>query len=136
MPDTQRVLQSLTDRAVADLAANPRLARDLMSPGSYAQLRNGTGLADASYGKAVERFVARYVQEDELLSSILRHTGRSRGPNGRFISSPDFIGKEAYNLRLLDITTQDAIPRHLSRPGFGRSSEFVIHPGKGTTQFP
>ena len=120
----------------ADIAANPRIARDLMSPGSYAHLRNGTNLAGASYGKAVERLVARYVQEDELLSSILRHTGRSRGANGRFISSPDFIGKEAYNLRLLDITTEAAIPRHLSRPGFGRASDFIIHPGLGTIEFP
>lgn len=37
---------------------------DLMSPGSYQHLVDGINLAPASYGKAVERLTARYVQAD------------------------------------------------------------------------
>ena len=42
VPDTQRLVQGLTDRAVVNLAANPALARDLMSSGSYRHLVQGT----------------------------------------------------------------------------------------------
>lgn len=107
---------------MADLNANPGLARDLMSPGSYRHLVEGTNLADASYGKAVERLAARYVREDEHLSSILSHQSKP------FVSTPDFFGYEGYNLRLLDITTPRSIPNHLSRP-YGTATEYVTHPG-------
>jgi hypothetical protein len=127
-PDSAEVLQRLTNNAVGDLAANPGLARDLMSASSYRHLIQGTELAGASYGKAVERLVARYVREDGMLSSILQHTGLTRGANGRFVSSPDFLGKEAFNLRLLDITTQRDLAKHLRRP-VGQSTTYSIHPG-------
>jgi RHS repeat-associated protein len=127
-PDSAEVLQRLTNNAVGDLAANPGLARDLMSASSYRHLIQGTELAGASYGKAVERLVARYVREDGMLSSILQHTGLTRGANGRFVSSPDFLGKEAFNLRLLDITTQRDLAKHLRRPA-GQSTTYSIHPG-------
>ncbi len=106
-----------------------------MSAGSFRHLREGTNLANASYGKAVERLSARIIQEDKLLNSLFHHTGRARGPNGRFISSPDFIGMEPGRTRLFDVTTEAAIPKHLNRPGFGRISEFIIYPSLTPTQF-
>lgn len=57
-----------------------------MSPGSYQHLLDGTNLAPASYGKAVERLTARYVQADPELSQILSHQSRP------FVSTPDFFG--------------------------------------------
>lgn len=93
-----------------------------MSPGSYKHLVEGTKLADASYGKAVERLAARYVREDEALSSVLKYQSRP------FVSTPDFFGYEGYNLRMLDITTTKAIPYHSLRP-YGRATEYVTHPG-------
>jgi hypothetical protein len=115
-------LQNVVDRAVSDLNANPALARDLMSPGSYQQLANGTKLAGASYGKAVERLTARYVREDPSLSSILSYQSKP------FVSTPDFFGYDGYNLHLLDITTESSIPGHMLRP-YGPATEYVIHPG-------
>lgn len=115
-------LQNVVDRAVSDLNANPVLARDLMSPGSYQQLVNGTKLADASYGKAVERLTARYVREDPNLSSILSYQSRP------FVSTPDFFGYDGYNLHMLDITTERSIPSHMLRP-YGPATKYVTHPG-------
>ena len=120
--DTKVTLQGVVDRAVMDLQANPGLARDLMSPGSYQHLAEGTRLADASYGKAVERLTARYIQEDELLSGALQYQSRP------FVSTPDFFGYEGYNLRLLEITTEKSIPSHVVR-SYGSAAEYVLHPG-------
>lgn len=107
---------------MADLAANPGLARDLMSPGSYQHLVEGTRLAPASYGKAVERLSARYIQADPELSQILSYQSRP------FVSTPDFLGYEGYNLRALDITTEASRATHLARP-YGAYTEYAIHPG-------
>src|SRR5690606_6098159 len=115
-------LQGVTDRAAADLAANPALARRLMSPGSYQHLVEGTNLAPASYGKAVERLTAEYISADPALSKILSYQSRP------FVSTPDFLGYEGYNLRALDITTEASSASHLARP-YGTYTEIVAHPG-------
>jgi hypothetical protein len=120
--NTRVILQGVTDRAVADLAANPALARELMSPGSYSHLVEGTSLAPASYGKAIERLTARYVARDTDLSAILEYRSRP------FTSTPDFFGHEGYNLRLLDVTTEASRAIHLER-SYGPATELVIHPG-------
>lgn len=117
----QAVLEGVVNRAVTDLNANPGLARDLMSPGSYRQLTNGTNLAPASYGKAIERLTARYVKEDPSLSSVLSYQSRP------FVSTPDFLGYNGYDLHLLDITTEASIPKHLER-SYGPATEYVTYP--------
>lgn len=106
---------------MADLAANPALARTLMSRGSYEHLVEGTSLASASYGKAVERLTARYVRTDPELSQILSYQSRP------FVSTPDFFGYEGQNLRLLDITTEASRASHLARP-YGAYTEFATYP--------
>ena len=108
--NTKVVLRGVTDRAVAELAANPGLARRLMSPGSYNHLVEGTGLAPASYDKAVERLSADIIRNDPALSSILQYQSRS------FRSTPDFLDIEGYNLRPLDITTVRSTAAHSARP--------------------
>lgn len=120
--NTRAALQGVTDRAVADLAANPSLARGLMSEGSYRHLVEGTNLASASYGKAVERLTARHVRADPNLSSILQYQSRP------FKSTPDFFGYEGQNLRLLDITTDASQANHLAR-SYGPYTDYAIHPG-------
>lgn len=123
MPLNIRVaLQGVTDRAVAELAADPSIARRLMSPGSYNHLVEGTRLAPASYGKAVERLSARIIEKDPDLSSILSYQSRP------FRSTPDFIGHEGYNMRPLDITTAGSTANHAARP-YGSYTEIVTHPG-------
>ncbi len=116
------VLQGVTDRAVADLAANPVLARSLMSPGSYNHLVERTGLGPASYGKAVERLAARYIERDSALSAILQYQSKP------FKSTPDFFGFEGQNLRTLDITTVRSTAAHTARP-YGAYTEIVTYPG-------
>lgn len=120
--NTRVLLQGVTDRAVADLAANPALARSLMSPGSYMHLVEGTKLAPASYGKAVERLSAQYVSADPVLSQVLSYQSRP------FVATPDFLGYEGYGLRALDITTEASRASHLARP-YGAYTEIVTHPG-------
>ncbi|MFN9344929.1 MAG: hypothetical protein ACK6DB_20420, partial [Planctomycetota bacterium] len=121
-PDPVRALQNVTDQAVSDLAQNPSIARNLMSAGSYRHLVKGTNLADASYGKAVERLAADIVKKDTMLSSILQHQSRP------FRATPDFFGYEGYNLHLIDITTLKSIPNHLKR-SYGPATNYVTHPG-------
>ena len=120
--NTRVALQGVTDRAVAELAADPSIARRLMSPGSYNHLVEGTRLAPASYGKAVERLSARIIEKDPALSSILSYQSRP------FRSTPDFIGHEGYNMRSLDITTAGSTANHAARP-YGSYTEIVTHPG-------
>ncbi|MCX3271969.1 hypothetical protein ORT80_23210 [Escherichia coli] len=105
-------MQKLTDKAVADIIANPRLAEDLMSAGSYAHLKNGTNLYAASFGKAVERRVAQLVSDNSRLSKLVEHTGQAKGANGQFISSPDFTTK---GKGVFDVTTNKALQAHIYR---------------------
>ena len=104
------------------MAADPSVARSLMSRGSYQHLVDGTNLAPASYGKAVERLTARYVTADPELSQVLKYQ------SAPFKSTPDFFGWEGQNLRLLDITTEASQASHLARP-YGPYTEIVTHPG-------
>jgi len=122
VPDPKSVLQNVVNRSVADLNKNPELARDLVSAGSYRHLVEGTNLADATYGKAVERLSAFYIQEDAMLANFLQYQSRP------FKSTPDFFGFQGYNLQLLDVTTTKAIPKHLLRP-YGPATQYVTHPG-------
>ncbi len=115
-------LQSVTDRAVMDLASDPSIARSLMSEGSYAHLSGRTNLAHASYGKAVERLAARYIDADPVLGDFLDYQSRP------FKSTPDFFGYEGYNMRMLDITTSKSVGSHLGR-SYGPYTDYVLHPG-------
>ncbi|MGE3703393.1 MAG: RHS repeat-associated core domain-containing protein, partial [Hyphomicrobiaceae bacterium] len=126
--DTKGAVANLTNKAVAMISEDPSIAKGLMSPGSYRHLVTGSRLAAASYGKAVERLVAKLIAANPRLDRVLRHTGATRDASGKFVESPDFIGKEAYDLRLIDITTQGDLQKHLDRPR-GRDTEHVIQPG-------
>ena len=129
VPDMQVIMQRLTDRAVADLTANPSLARGLMSDGSYAHLRNPQSqLHEATFGKAVERLVRDFVQEDPILATQVRHTGQLRGPGGTFISSPDFLANEGGLIRRFDVTTPGKVASHNNRPGYqARPAGYLLY---------
>lgn len=115
-------LQGVTDQAFADLTANPGLAQSLMSPGSYDQLVNGTNLAPASFGKAVERLTAQYVQSDPLLSSQFEYLSKP------FVSTPDFSGTINGNTYTFDVTTDASITNHLTR-SYGPTTTYITYPG-------
>ncbi|EOY5692556.1 RHS repeat-associated core domain-containing protein, partial [Salmonella enterica subsp. enterica] len=115
-PRMQKALQKLTDQAVADIIANPQLAKKLMSAGSYAHLENGGKLYAASFGKAVERRVAQLVESRPTLRKLVEHTGQSRGADGRFASSPDFT---TTSRGVFDVTTRKALQAHIDRYATG-----------------
>ncbi|WP_460501611.1 hypothetical protein, partial [Dyella jejuensis] len=115
-------LQATTNQAVADLTANPGLAQGLMSPGSYDQLVNGTNLAPASFGKAVERLTAQYVQADPILANQFEYLSQP------FVSTPDFAGTIGGNTYTFDITTDASVASHLTRP-YGATTTYITYPG-------
>jgi hypothetical protein len=109
-PDPTRVLQNITTAQNARLAANPALARTVLSPAEYAAGRGSVEVARMQYGNAVERLAAREISDSPLLSRLFERFG---GPN-----SPDFVGRGAPLMwaETFDITTVQAVARHLTRP--------------------
>jgi RHS repeat-associated protein len=120
--NNKTLLQGEVNRAFAELTANPSLAKELMSDGSYQHLVDGTRLAAASFGKAVERLTARNIAKSPELSSAFTYMAAP------FKSTPDFIAHEGQNIRLLDITTKASVESHLSRT-YGPDTEYVTYPG-------
>jgi len=127
VPNTQRVLQNVTNQATGDILANPSLLRSELGPKAFSHLAGDTAQADRIFGRGVEKLVRQRIRADDSLSSILVRATQ-RGSNGRFIRSPDFIGIEGNQLRLLDITTLNAVPEHLRRSS-SSIVDFVIQPG-------
>ena len=112
-PTLKKKLQSVVDQAVADIKADPSLAKDLMSKGSYRHLKDPTSkLYSASFGKAVERRARDIIKDTPELKDLVTHTGLSRGPNGRFISSPDF---STASKGIFDVTTNAGKAAHEAR---------------------
>ena len=77
----------------------------------------------------MERLSARIIAANQVLSEIFHYTGRSRGPGGRFMTSPDFIANEMGRTRLLDITTDSALSAHTGRV-LAPYTDYLTYPGK------
>jgi exonuclease VII small subunit len=115
------VMHELTSDANRALGENIESARDtgLLSRAEYAAGQNHERVAPMSYGKAVEREVARSIRVSPVLSESLVHLG---GP-----SQPDFtITLPDGRVVNFDITTNDprGIARHLRRP-YGPGLEII-----------
>jgi uncharacterized protein YukE len=115
------VMHELTTRSNEKLGENIESARDtrLLSRREYAAGQNHERVAPMSYGKAVERDVARTISASPVLSESLIHLG---GPN-----QPDFtITLPDGRVVNFDITTNDprGIARHLKRP-YGPGLEII-----------
>jgi hypothetical protein len=91
-------------------------------PTGYEQLANGTNLAPANFGKAVERLTAQYVQSDPSLSSQFTYLSKP------FVSTPDFAGSIGENEYNFDITTNSSISSHLLR-SYGPTTTYITYPG-------
>ena len=84
-----------------------------MSKGSYRHLNDPTSkLYSANFGKAVERRARDIIKETPELKDLVTHTGLSRGPNGRFISAPDF---STASKGVFDVTTNAGKAAHETR---------------------
>jgi RHS repeat-associated protein len=125
--EAQRVLADLTFRVNADLAANPALARTVLTQAEYAAGLTRSEIAAAQYGNAVERLVARAINRDPALRQVFDRVG---GPN-----RPDFT---AFG-RNFDITTETRaqVLRHMKRPRYGDDLIVVTYERPATfTTFP
>ena len=115
------VMHTLTSDANRRLGEDIESAVDdgLLSMREYQAGQNHDRIAPMSYGKAVERDVARAIEESPLLRESLIHLG---GPN-----RPDFtITLPDGQVVNFDITTNDqgGIARHLKRP-YGPGLEII-----------
>jgi hypothetical protein len=108
IPDARAVLQNITTAQNARLAANPQLARTVLSSRELSAAARNPGLMPANYGKAIERLVADEVRNSPLHRSILRPVG---GPR-----NPDFVGVGSSNGMNFEITTPRSVASHMTRP--------------------
>jgi hypothetical protein len=83
---------------------------------------NGTNLAPASFGKAVERLTAQYIQADPLLANQFEYL------SAPFVSTPDFAGTIGENTYAFDITTDASVASHLTR-SYGPTTTYITYPG-------
>ena len=109
-PDPTKVLQNITTAQADALAANPSLARSVLSRREYLAGQTSESVARMQYGNAVERLVKIEIEKSPLHSKLFEHFG---GPN-----NPDFAGRGAGLAwgEAFEITTPQAVPRHLARP--------------------
>lgn len=125
--EAQRVLAQLTRQANDDLAANPALARTVLSRAEYDSAVTSSKLAKAQWGNAVERIVRGRIADDPNLSQVFRHVGGANNP-----------GFTAFG-RNFDITTETKaqIFGHMKRPGYGNDLIIVTYERPSTfTRFP
>ncbi|HEX8525020.1 MAG TPA: hypothetical protein VF669_22405 [Tepidisphaeraceae bacterium] len=127
-PNAGAVVQNATDRWAGRLASDPALAKTVLSPAEYAAAQNSCGVARMAYGNAVERLVAKDLQ-DPLSSTLVRYTGGSRGG-----SMPDFIDLTTGGL--IDITTPGQVASKADKwygpglvtPTYSRPADFTQFP--------
>ena len=119
-PDPTRVLQNITTAQADALAANPSLARTVLSRREYLGAQRSEALARLQYGNAVERLVAEEIAGSPLHSRLFERFG---GPN-----NPDFSPRGVLRLfgEAFDITTPGQIPEHLTRP-YGPGLNFATY---------
>ncbi|HQN06345.1 MAG TPA: hypothetical protein PK569_02140, partial [Thermoanaerobaculia bacterium] len=124
-----QILQDVVDRVSARLAADPRVARTVLSRAEYELGETFYWISHVNYGKAVERMTRDAVFADPALNNLFKHVG---GP-----FRPDFVGRlgAAAGLRF-EITTQAAAAAHLRRRygaglnlvTYGRPAGFGLFP--------
>ena len=125
--DAQRALAQVTEQVNAELAANPALAKTILSFDEYQAATRSANIARIQYGNALERLVARRIRQTPDLADVLEHVG---GP-----SNPDFV---AFGQNY-DITTETMaqVWRHMRRPGYGEGLGVVTYQRPtGFTTFP
>jgi hypothetical protein len=103
-----QVLQQLTDKANATLAANPAIARTVLSVPEYAAAQNSPRVLPMAYGNAIQRLVASEIAESPSLRALFERVG---GPG-----KADFVGLGRAAGKKFDITTPGQIDSHLWRP--------------------
>src|SRR6266404_4928752 len=66
----QAILQDVTDQVAAKLAANPALAKTVLSPAEYWLAQRWSFFAKMKYGKAIEKLAAQDIEKTPGLKSL------------------------------------------------------------------
>ena len=111
-------LQNATDRASAELGANPELASRVLSPLEYKAGTRSLGIARMQFGNAVEAKVAQYWLDDPLAKQMLEYTGSGPGP--------DFTGVGHAEGQTFDISTALGREPHWMRP-YGAGMQVITY---------
>jgi hypothetical protein len=120
-PDPKAVLQEITKAQNRALAADPRLARTVLSPKEYAAGQRSERVAPMQYGNALERLVDREIRLSGGHRSLFEHLGGPRRPD--FVGQPGSIAGSMN----FDITTRAQVAAHLRRPGYGLDLNVVTY---------
>lgn len=130
----QQAMQRMQNAIINRFAANPRLVGNylstreinvLLDAQAYARFGEWSALeqqAPTIFGKAVERAMCRVLSNSRLGIP----TGQLRGPGGRFISSTDFRGINAYNGLFFESTTNAQLFAHTLR-GYPQSTVYLTY---------
>jgi hypothetical protein len=104
-PTVTQIMQNLVDDAVAAITSNPKLILQFVSRGSIEAAKSDPRLVGTTFGKAVERIVAKRIKDDPTLRSLFVHANQ-RAANGRFREIYDFAGIGRGQGLLFDVTTR------------------------------
>jgi hypothetical protein len=117
--------QEILDEVSAKLAANPGLAKKVLSEAEYAAGQNSVGVARMQYGNAIERLFWEHIENSGQSRFFQRLGGASKADG-------------IVNGQLFDITTTNPITvqRHFARPygeglqlfKYERPSTFTLFP--------
>ncbi len=118
VPDAAGILQGLTSKWAWKLTRNPALATDVLSFEEQVAVAACPKLEAATFGKAVERLVAKEIKNTPRYDRLFKHLGQA--------NQPDFLGRGWANGRTFDITTAAQIPAHVARP-YGSVLEFATY---------
>lgn len=97
VPEPKAILQNVVSQQAARLAADPSLAKSVLSDPEYAAGTQSPVVARMQYGNAVERLTARAISSDARLSTIFQRWG---GPG-----QPDFAAIGSTQGGVFDVTT-------------------------------
>ena len=98
VPEPKAVLQNVVNEQAARLAADPSLAKSVLSDPEYAAGTQSPGIARMQYGNAVERLTAQAISNDAHLSAMFQRWG---GPG-----QPDFAAIGPSQGGVFDVTTE------------------------------
>ncbi|HET6880258.1 MAG TPA: hypothetical protein VFI31_08890, partial [Pirellulales bacterium] len=133
-PTVTRIMQNLVDDAVADIVRNPNILRRFLSRRALEAVEDNPQLAEAAFGRAVERIVARRIRGDATLSQLFLQA-EQRAANGRFRSIYDFAGIGRGQGLLFDITTRRDLAGHTGR-WYSDLVEFIVYDYPQGFRFP
>lgn len=120
-----KIMQQLVDTVVGEFTANPGAMKGVLSKRALAAAAEKPWLQNRFFGIAVEKEVAKRIENTPALSSLFSHAAQ-KGSNGRFRSIYDFAGIGRGQGLLFDITTNADVVNHMGR-WYGQLVEYATY---------